>query len=97
MKKGYVYIITNFNKTVLYVGVTSDLRQRIMDHYEGEGSKFSKKYKCKYLIFYEEFKTITEAIKREKQLKSWRREWKLNLIKSVNTDLMDLSEDFIGK
>ena len=91
MLKGYVYIFTNFNKTTHYIGVTNNLARRVNEHYGEEGSKFTKKYKCKYLVYYEEFERIDDAIKREKQLKNWHREWKLSLIKSVNPEMLDLS------
>jgi len=91
MSKGYVYILTNFNKTTLYIGITSNLSRRINEHYSEEGSKFTRKYKCRYLVYYEEFDRIVDAIEREKQLKNWHREWKLNLIKSVNPEMLDLS------
>ena len=94
MKNGFVYILTNFNKTVLYVGVTSNLEQRLQEHRQlsERASKFAAKYKCKYLIYYEKHQTISDAILREKQLKNWHREWKLNLIREINTDFEDLSE-----
>ncbi len=90
MKKGYIYIVSNQLKTVLYIGVTSNLEERIFQHKNDEGCKFSKKYKCKYLLYCEEFENITDAINREKQLKRWHKDWKWNLIKSVNPDLKDL-------
>jgi len=93
MPKGYVYILTNFTQSTLYIGVTSELAQRINKHYGAEGSKFTKKYKCKYLVYYEAFDKITDAIDREKQLKNWHRDWKINLIKSANPDMLDLSEE----
>ncbi|MFN5540402.1 MAG: GIY-YIG nuclease family protein [Candidatus Melainabacteria bacterium] len=94
MKNGFVYILTNFNKTVLYVGVTSNLEQRLQEHRQlsERASKFAAKYKCKYLIYYEKHQTISDAILREKQLKNWHREWKLNLIREINPDFEDLSE-----
>ena len=95
MKKGYVYILTNFNKTTLYTGVTSNLARRMNEHYGAEGSRFTKKYKCKYLVYYEEFERIVDAIAREKQIKNWHREWKMNLIKSVNPEMLDLSGDIL--
>ncbi|HYG38979.1 MAG TPA: GIY-YIG nuclease family protein [Cytophagales bacterium] len=91
MKGGYVYILTNYKKTTLYIGVTSNLKTRISQHKDGNGSAFTTKYNCKYLIYYEFHNTITEAIEREKQLKNWHREWKFNLIKSINPNLTDLS------
>ena len=97
MKKGYVYIITNYSKTVLYIGVTSNLAGRILQHRNNEGCEFSKKYSCKYLVYYEEFEGMREAIEREKRLKKWHRDWKFNLIKTTNLELKDLSAEFWGK
>ena len=97
MKKVYVYIITNYSKTVLYIGVTSNLAGRILQHKNNEGCEFSKKYSCKYLVYYEEFEVMHEAIEREKQLKKWHRDWKFNLIKTTNPELKDLSAEFWGK
>jgi len=93
MKGGYVYIITNKYRTVLYIGVTSDIRQRIYNHKEGNGSKFTAKYKCKYLVYYEWIPDIGFAIEREKQLKNWHRDWKFNLIRSVNPTMKDLYDE----
>ena len=92
MKKGYVYILSNFKRTTFYIGVTSNLGQRKQQHDDGEGSKFTKKYNLKHIVYFEEFDNIEDAILREKQLKNWHREWKLNLIKSVNPDMRDLTE-----
>ncbi|WP_218972162.1 GIY-YIG nuclease family protein [Labilibaculum filiforme] len=94
MKGGYIYILSNKNRTTLYIGVTSDLDRRIAEHVEGEGSKFSSKYNLTDLVYFEEFDDIGDAILREKQLKNWRREWKMNLIKSLNPELKDLKMDF---
>ena len=94
MKKGYTYIITNHARTVFYTGVTGNLAARILQHKNNEGCEFSKKYRCKYLVYYEEFEYVLEAILREKQLKKWHREWKVNLVKSFNPELKDLSEGF---
>jgi putative endonuclease len=90
MKKGFIYIISNKKRTTFYVGVTNNLKRRITEHKGGIGSKFSSKYKLTDLLYYEEITDIRKAILREKQLKNWHREWKLNLIKSVNPDLRDL-------
>lgn len=90
LKGGYIYIMSNKNRTVLYIGVTSNLNKRIYEHkYESKG--FVKRYNCYDLIYFECFSTIEEAIKREKQLKNWRRSWKDELIKSKNPSLKDLS------
>ena len=69
----YVYILTNKIKTVLYIGVTNDLQRRIYEHENSLISGFSKKYNCNYLIYYEHFQEIKEAIEREKEIKKWRR------------------------
>ncbi len=84
--------MSNKKRTVLYIGVTSDLISRVIQHKTGQGSNFTKKYHCIDLVYHEEFSFIEEAISREKQLKNWHKEWKWNLIKSVNPDLVDLSE-----
>ena len=78
MKISYIYFLTNKNKTTLYIGVTADLQRRIEEHNEGVGSKFTRKYSIKHLVYYEKFDNITEAIEREKQLKRWSRSKKKN-------------------
>ncbi len=97
MIEGYIYIITNYTRTVLYIGVTGNLRNRILRHKVDEGSKFASKFKSKYLIYYEEFPDMRQAINREKQLKQWHREWKLNLIKELNPNLEDLANDWFDE
>ena len=84
-----MYILSNIGRTTLYIGVTSNLNQRIWDHKEGKGSKFTKKYKLTILLYAEEFDSISDAIARKKQLKTWRRNWKWELIKKSNPDLLD--------
>jgi putative endonuclease len=88
-KQGYIYILGN-QKPVLYIGVTSNLIRRIQRHRSGFGSIFSSKYKTYKLLYYEIFEEMLEAIKREKQLKNWHRDWKINLIKSKNPKFEDL-------
>ncbi len=90
MKKYYVYIITNHTRTTFYIGVTNDLERRMIEYKEERGSNFTKRYKVKYLVYFEEFSSIEQAIVREKQLKNWKREWKINLIKEMNPELKDL-------
>lgn len=84
--KYYVYIITNPERTVLYTGVTNDLVCRLIEHYNSRGTNktFAGKYYCYNLIFYEEFKYITNAIGREKEIKGWSRKKKVELIKTMN-------------
>ena len=96
---GYIYILTNKNNTTLYIGVTSNLSSRIYEHKNNTyPTSFSSRYNLHKLVYFEIFEGIEEAIIREKQLKRWHREWKLNLIKSLNPDFLDLydqiKEDF---
>ena len=83
----YVYIMTNKYRTTFYIGVTSDLPKRVTEHSSGQGSIFTQKYNLKFLIYYEEFTEISQAIVREKQLKNWKKDWKVNLIKELNPTL----------
>ena len=88
---GCVYILTNYSRTVLYIGVTSDLYFRIKDHKEKlHPDSFTAKYNCNILVYFEQFSTIEEAIGKEKQLKNWKRSWKINLINSENPNWEDL-------
>ncbi len=89
MGKGYIYILRNIQRTTLYIGVTSNLNQRVWNHKQGEGSKFTSKYKLTILLYVEEFDSISDAIAREKQLKAWRKDWKWELIKKSNPELID--------
>jgi putative endonuclease len=91
-KQGHVYIMTNVYRTTFYIGVTSDLRTRVWQHLNGVGSVFVKKYRLHDLIYYEYFERITDAIDREKQLKRWHQDWKINMVKSVNEDMRDLKD-----
>ena len=93
---GYLYIMTNTRNTVLYVGVTTDLYRRMMEHSEGIGSRFTHKYNCKKLVYYEVFQTIEEALSRETQLKWWRRIWKIQLIEKSNPTWADLGENLFS-
>jgi putative endonuclease len=95
MPGGFVYIISNYSRNVLYIGTTSNLVNRILQHRCETYHGFSSKYKCKYLLYYEDLASIRLAIEREKQLKNWHREWKYNLIKSVNPGLIDLTPSLI--
>ncbi|MFH1375751.1 MAG: GIY-YIG nuclease family protein [Patescibacteria group bacterium] len=86
----YVYILASRKNGTLYIGVTNDPGLRVREHREGKGSKFAKKYKINKLVYYEEHGDIVEAIAREKQIKKWRRKWKLELIEKNNPEWKDL-------
>jgi len=95
MRIGYVYIITNKNRTVLYTGVTSNLRQRLEDHINKKyPNSFSAKYQLNTLLYFEVFHTITQAIVREKQIKAGSRDAKVKLIASVNPEWAHLEVGF---
>ncbi len=96
MSKGYVYILTNFKRSTIYIGVTNSINSRIYDHKQGKGSKLTKKYKLSILVYAEEFDNISDAIAREKQLKNWHSDWKWNLVKTHNPKLVDWYEFLRG-
>ena len=95
MKTYYVYIITNFNNTVLYTGVTNDLIRRVYEHKQKLIDGFSKQYNLNKLVYYEQTDDVTSAIKREKQIKRLKREKKIALIKKANDLFEDLYESII--
>lgn len=89
---GYIYILTNKHNSVLYTGVTSNLANRIYEHQTGlYKNSFTSKYDVNKLVYYEEFRSIEEAIYREKQIKAGSRIKKLDLINQQNPDWKDLS------
>ena len=91
----YVYILTNKNKTVLYTGVTNNIRRRLKEHREKKNPKsFTAHYDVEFLIYYEHFGWIQLAIAREKEIKDLRRELKLDLIKNFNPELQFLNWHF---
>ena len=89
MKNYFVYILSNKNK-VLYVGMTDILQRRVYEHRLGLVEGFTQKYKVKKLVYYEILPDLESAVKREKQLKNWHRQWKINLIESKNKQWKDL-------
>lgn len=89
-KASYVYILASRPYGTLYVGVTSDLIRRVWQHKEGIIAGFTKTYKIKQLVWYEIHTEIISAITREKQIKEWPRDWKINLIQSTNPTWRDL-------
>ena len=91
----FVYIVTNLTQTVLYTGVTNNLEQRLAEHYfnRGKVGTFASKYYCYNLLYFERHQYIDNAIAREKEIKGWRLEKKLDLIKSENPLLKFLNEE----
>ncbi|WP_299363856.1 GIY-YIG nuclease family protein [Winogradskyella sp.] len=90
-----VYILTNKSKTVLYTGVTNNLKNRLHFHNNPEpfSKAFTTRYKCYYLLYYEHFLEIEDAIKREKEIKGWSRNKKETLICSINPEWKFLNDD----
>jgi len=88
-------IIASQRNGTLYIGVTNDLTRRIYEHKNDLIDGFTKKYKVHLLVYFEEFNDIDAAITREKQLKKWKRAWKLRLIESLNPEWDDLYREFI--
>ena len=92
MGEYHIYIMAS-KSVVLYVGVTNDIKRRVAEHIEGEGSAFVRRYKVNRLVYVETTTDVRAAIAREKQIKSWRRAKKLALIDRENPEWRDLSED----
>lgn len=90
MPAGFVYILASRRNGTLYTGVTSDLLSRIDQHRRGEGSTFAQKYGAARLVYFERHDDIRDALVREKQIKRWRRKWKLSLIERDNSGWNDL-------
>ncbi len=91
MKQYYIYILTNKYRTTFYIGMTNDLNRRTSQHNDSMGSIFTSKYNLTDLIYYELYNNVDQAISREKQLKNWKKEWKINLIKTTNPNLETLT------
>lgn len=91
MSKNFcVYILASQKRGTLYIGVTSDLIKRIWQHKEGVIAGFTKQYNVKQLVYYEQHGSAEGAIHREKRLKEWRRQWKIDLIEKNNPNWLDL-------
>ena len=90
----YVYLLTNWNNEVMYVGITNDLERRIFEHKAKAVKGFTEKYNVNKLVYFEQTSEVNGAIAREKEIKKWRREKKDALVKQVNPDWCDLSDDF---
>jgi putative endonuclease len=94
MDKFYVYLLSNKHHTVFYTGFTDDLERRVYEHKNKLLKSFTNKYNIDKLLYYEEFTTADDAKHREKQLKKYTREFKFNLINSMNPEWKDLYEGF---
>ncbi|HOT19794.1 MAG TPA: GIY-YIG nuclease family protein [Spirochaetota bacterium] len=95
MNKYYIYMITNRNNNVLFIGVTNDLKRRVFEHREKLVEGFSSKYNCSKLVWYEQTNNIGSAILREKQMKKWKREYNNNIINEMNPEWNDLYETIL--
>ncbi|ABI82504.1 GIY-YIG nuclease family protein [Francisella tularensis] len=91
----FVYILASKKNGTLYIGVTANLIKRVYEHRQGFADGFTKKYDIKILVYYEQFKNIQDAIYREKRLKTWQRQWKIDLINEFNPDWLDLYESIL--
>ena len=97
MKTYYLYIMASKKNGTLYLGVTNDLIRRVWQHKNDVNEGFTKKYGVHRLVWYEATNDIRGAIQREKQMKKWRRQWKINLIEEENPDWNDLYDDLLGE
>lgn len=94
-KSYFVYILTNENNSVFYIGFTSDLKKRVWEHKNRvDDESFSSKYNITKLIYFEQHRTPVSAIRREKLIKRWKREWKENVINEMNPFWRDLADDW---
>ncbi|WP_298238142.1 GIY-YIG nuclease family protein [uncultured Algibacter sp.] len=90
----YLYIITNKKNRTLYTGVTNDLERRMFEHKNKLVEGFSSQYNLNKLMYFETYQYVNDAIKREKNMKKWKRQWKINLIEEENANWVDLSRDW---
>jgi putative endonuclease len=90
----YVYILSNLKNGTIYIGLTNDLERRMFEHKNELVEGFSKNYNLDKLVYFEQFQYVNDAIKQEKQIKNWNRQWKIDLIEDDNIDWNDLSFDW---
>jgi putative endonuclease len=95
MKAGYVYIMASARNGTLYIGVTSDLVKRAWEHRNGVVAGFTRKYRCKLLVWYAAYDDIEQARARELQMKKWKRQWKLSEIEQMNPEWQDLYNSLV--
>jgi putative endonuclease len=92
---GFFYILASGKYKTLYARVTNDISRRIAEHRDGKGSEFTKRYGVHMLVYCEEHERIEDAIAREKQVKKWERNWKVDLIESTNPEWRDLYNELL--
>tara|TARA_R110002073_G_scaffold23229_8_gene79392 strand:+ start:1833 stop:2135 length:303 start_codon:yes stop_codon:yes gene_type:complete len=90
----YLYILTNKKNGTLYIGVSNDLKRRVFEHKNKLKEGFTKKYGLDKLVYFESYQYVNDAIEREKNMKKWKRQWKINLIEKENPNWKDLSFDW---
>ena len=90
----FVYMFTNWNSKVIYIGVSNNLKRRLFEHRNAAADSFTKRYNINKLVYFESCDDIKAAIEREKQLKGWRRQKKNNLVERMNPTWEDLSADW---
>lgn len=95
LKTYYVYILASKRNGTLYVGITDNLIKRVWQHKNDIVEGFTKKYNCHHLVYYEQTNEVMAALEREKQIKKWKRQWKLELIEKQNPEWKDLYNDLI--
>ncbi|VAV87591.1 Excinuclease ABC, C subunit-like [hydrothermal vent metagenome] len=93
----FTYILASKKHGTLYIGVTRDLLNRTINHRDGAGSQFTQKYGVSKLVYFEAFENVTAAIQREKTMKKWKRDWKINTIERDNPEWVDLFPSLISQ
>ena len=96
MNMFYVYILSNGRNGTLYVGHTDSLRRRVLQHRSKAGTGFTAKHGVTQLVWFQSFETRPAAFRRERQIKDWRRAWKLSLIEGLNPEWRDLGDDVLS-
>lgn len=88
----YVYMMASKRNGVIYIGMAENLKRRVRSHKGGYGSRFSQKYFVKKIVYFEKLDSYETALRREKQMKKWKRDWKIELIEKLNPNWIDLYE-----
>lgn len=95
-KRYWIYILSNYTGTTFYVGFTNNIKQRVIQHKTMVFKGFTSDYNVDRLIYFEEYENVLEAIKREKQLKRWHKDWKIELVRGFNPRFEDLYPKIVG-